>query len=228
MADKLDISEARPQIRKYGYRQSVALEGAQNELSKVKIDSHVDTNVTGLPNDKALNEMLAGLQNKWERENEPGVKGAIGGGTFIILDTDHLHDINFKYGKKAGGDDVLRAIRTALLKRKRLEDRVFRDSDAADEFVFHTPEPLTPVQAGEVMNGFDLILHEEQEQYQEKYPGIRIGVSYCIANYGGAISPQRAYNAASNKMGEAKKSTSGGRVGNVGRIFVILEHTKNV
>lgn len=191
--------------------QNVELE-YQNVIleNRAKVDQ-----VTGIPNEKAFDDMLDGLQARYQRD---GLSG-----TFITADLTGLHDANDKYGRSAGGDDYLRSVALALKGASRESDRSFRMGTAADEFVLYLPGNNSKGVVDDVLDRVDSNLNKIQADLQKKYPGISFGLSYAISNFGDGVAPTEAYFETSNKMGEAKdskKKAGGGRVGNVGRIYI--------
>lgn len=175
--------------------------------------------VTGIPNEKALNPMLDGLENEWERNN-------IQSGSFIVADLTGLHAANDTYGRNTGGNDYLRSVAEALKQSARTGDRFFRMGTAADEFVLHLPTTVGRTGVNKVIDRIDYALHEQQEMLQQKYPGIKFELSYGVSDYEPSISPKTAYEEATALLKEAKESKiAGERVGTVGRIFA--DHKKS-
>lgn len=191
---------------------------ANEENRRLKRRLNIDP-LTKLENEYPLQDMIKGLQKRWEKDYQ---KNVFLKGTFIILDLDGLHDVNHKYGKRAGGNDYLCAVADSLVVAAREEGgRCFRNGKQADEFTLYLPGAVLEEQITRVIDQIDALLSNEQQIKQEIYPGIKFGLSYCVATFHKEYEPSQAFDDAENKMGEAKKSgTNGERVGNVGRLFV--------
>jgi diguanylate cyclase (GGDEF)-like protein len=212
MSDK--ISEMRSHPAKYRFERFI--KGPQDKIKALKEESRTDI-VTGLPNEKALFSFMNGLNDLFLRDISKEVPHK---GSFIVLDLTGLHQTNDKYGRNAGGDDYLKAVANSLTTSLRPEDRCFRLGSESDEFVLHLHEVDSRDELNKIMDRIDEKLNLSQEEHQTKYPGIEFGVSYAIASYRGGYDPESAYNDAANRLGEAKESKNGKRVGNVGRLFV--------
>lgn len=212
MSDR--ISESRTNPAKYRYKNYI--EGPQNKIKELEKESRIDL-VTGIPNEKALLSFLKGLNDLFLRDISKNISHK---GSFIVLDLTGLHDTNDKYGRNAGGDDYLKTVAETLVKSSRPEDRYFRIGRSADEFLLHLHEVTSRDELNKIIDRIDDKLSTSQEVSQSKYPGIQFGLSYAIASYGEGRDPESAYNDAANKLGEAKESKNGKRVGNVGRLFV--------
>lgn len=209
-----NLSELRSYPAKYRYRKYI--QEPQEKINKLKEESQVDR-VTGLPNEKPFFEMLEGLQNVWIRSSE---KIPITG-SFIVADLTGLHETNDDFGRNLGGDDYLKAVGEALTGISRPGDRAFRLGTSADEFVLHLHDVKNRDDLVGVLDRIDTRLDQLEREKQKEYKGIRFGLSYSISTYGGRCPPQKAYEDAVNRLGEAKTSTKKGvRVGDVGRIFV--------
>jgi len=191
---------------------------ANQENRHLKRQINIDP-LTKLENEYPLHDMIMGLQTRFEKDYAHGVYLK---GTFIIMDLDGLHDVNHKYGKLAGGNDYLRAVAGSLTEVAREEGgRCFRNGKQADEFTFYLPGIVLEEQITRVIDQIDGRLSNTQQEMQEIHPGIKFGLSYCVATFHRAYGPIQAFSDAENKMGEVKKSgTNGERIGNVGRLFV--------
>lgn len=184
----------------------------KEENSKLLGTAKVDV-LTGLPNERALEEMLEGLESRYKRE-----KAALRG-TIIIGDATGLKITNDTLGRKAG-NELLRLLGTSFTLAKRQDARNFRLGTAADEFVLHLPDTNNKIDIDTVLDRVDDYLGTFQTQAQNKYPGLKLGMSYSVVSYGGGVSPRQAYEMAGDKLGEAKTSKKAGeRVGDVGRHY---------
>jgi diguanylate cyclase (GGDEF)-like protein len=188
------------------------IEQLEGEVKNLQIDP-----LTGLEGEYPLRDMINGLQNRWEADRG---KGDSLKGTFVIVDLTALHDTNDTYGKLAGGDDYLKAVGEGLKRVARGKGRVFRAREGADEFILYLPGFKFRNEIEETLDTLDSDLAKQQESSQDKYPGIKFGLSYSVATFHKDYGPKDAYADANNRMNEAKQSKKGeGRVGDVGRLF---------
>ncbi len=173
--------------------------------------------LTGLESEYPLHDMLEGLQGRWQQDYR---KGEFLKGTFVVADLDGLHNVNHKYGKIAGGNDYLKAAAQAIMKVARGNGRCFRSRESSDEFLLYLPGFKVRSEIETVLDVVDMLLEGEEKRLQDKYPGIKFGLSYTVASFHRAYPPKDAFDDANDAMGKAKTSETGERVGNVGRIFV--------
>lgn len=220
MADKLAEQVIRESLGKSGGWKKNALGAteANKENWNLKNRLNIDP-LTKLENENPLHDMLMGLQARWKKDYEKGVHLK---GTFVVLDLDGLHDVNDQFGKLAGGNDYLLSVANALtFVARENTGRCFRNGKQADEFTLYLPNVVLEEQITPAIDQMDNHLNNAQEEMQGKYPGIKFGLSYCVASFHRAYGPIQAFTDAGNKMGEAKESNKDGkRVGNIGRLFV--------
>ena len=220
MENKLAEQVIRESLGKSGGWKKDALGAieANEENRRLKKRINIDL-VTKLENEYPLHDMVIGLQRRWKKDY---AKGIYPKGTFVVSDLNGLHDVNHKYGKRAGGNDYLRAVANSLIKTAREEGgRCFRNGKESDEFTLYLPGVVLKEQITDVIDQIDGTLSNAQQEMQKIYPGIKFGLSYCVATFHRACGPAQAFNNAENEIGKAKEpDQSGKRVGNVGRIFV--------
>lgn len=170
--------------------------------------------VTGLPNDMQFYEMLGGMEAAYGRDRE---FGQIDQGVFVIADLTGLHRTNDNISYEAGDRYLVDVAKSLGIRQG---DRVFRMGKTADELVLHLKDIMSAGQIHSVLDRVDHELKNRELVARGKYPNIEYGLSYSIAGYGVNLSPGQAYEAARNKLGKAKQSKNGERVGGVGRLFV--------
>lgn len=228
MEDKSAEQVIRESLGKSGGWKKNALGATEANAENRYLKKRTNTDrLTKLDNEYSLQDMLMGLQNRWEK----GHAGAVYmNGTFVILDLNGLHDVNHKFGKLAGGNGYLLAVADVLIKTARNEaGRCFRNGKQADEFTLYLPGVVLEEQITSVINQIDSHLNKAQQAMQEIYTGINFSLSYCVATFHRGYGPIQAFTDAENKMGEAKTpSTNGERVGSVGRLFVNKIDSENL
>ena len=119
--------------------------------------------LTGLPNRRAMENLLPLSLSSLKRNNQPG--------SFLLLDLNGFKAINDHFGHKFG-DDVLRQVATALKEVQRSSDMIFRLG--GDEFLAYLPG--TSLQdAQQAAERFQAAI---QAQSMKDYPlGASIGIS---------------------------------------------------
>lgn len=185
----------------------------QNAQLKEKLGTDA---LTGLEGEYAFQDMLKGLEDRF---NTDYPKGRYLQGSFLVIDADHLHDINRQFGELAGGDDFLKAIGEMLKDAARGNGRCFR-KEGADNFVLYLPGFKVRKELEAKIDEMNQKLSELQNRDQEKYPGIKYGISVAVATFHRAYDPRTAYNDAFNAMKHAKEQNPEERGSNIGRIFV--------
>ena len=100
--------------------------------------------LTGLPNQRALNQYLEGVDNAWERSvvamNEAGDPNTVvvDHGSCIAIDLTKLKWTNDEISREEG-DLFLRSVADAIKLHSRKQDHAFRLGDQADEFSIFLP-----------------------------------------------------------------------------------------
>lgn len=194
------------------YESRLRLVEEVNNLAEKSKRSDKDP-ITGLDGKYPLNDMVLGLQSRWENDNS--IKGS-----FIIADLTDLHNVNDIYGERAGGDDYLKAVADIFKDLARGNGRCFRDGQQADTFVLYLPGLKTKEDLVSVLDKSDEELKRKEKSYQGTYPHIRFGLSYCTSSFNEKVGPTESYTEASNKMGEAKKLARSFGKKETGRIFL--------
>lgn len=178
--------------------------------------------LTRLPNIRAMNKMLVGLETAWERSKTKTDGDRILEGTFLAVDLTALHQVNDLFGHSVG-DTYLKTVAEVLSTDIRKNDRVFRNGEKSDEFTVHMPSIIDKDELEGVMNRIDKKISERANELQKNLPGINFSVSYAAVRYGINVGPSNACKRAHDEMGLAKgikAQNTGQRGENIGRIII--------
>ena len=149
--------------------------------------------LTGLPNFRALMGALIGEVNRSQRSN--------GSFSLLLLDLDHLKDINDQHGHLAGNRAICR-VADALRSSTRASDTVARFG--GDEFAVVLPETLEPG-ARQLAGRLADFLGDDQEQ-----PPVSASVGVAVYPRDGATA-ELLLRAADAELYRAKAARGGGR-----------------
>jgi diguanylate cyclase (GGDEF)-like protein len=157
--------------------------------------------LTKLPNELALDEMVGGLENNWQRAAE---KGEIVNGVFIAFDLTGLKNMNESISYEMG-DKYLKECAKILVSEVREKDRVFRNGKQSDEFVVHMGGVMSPEDIKGVIARIDQQFEQSEKAWREMYPGIEMSVSASVSRYSDRVSPREALKLSLDKLSIAKR-----------------------
>jgi len=183
------------------------------ENSDLESENRTDP-LTGLPNGRALDEMLLGLEDNWQRSNE---KGELSYGTFIAADLTHLKMANEAFGHDIG-NRYLKEAAKILKDVLRQSDRVFRLGNTADEFIIHLGGQISKGELNNIEERINQSFETLQGEFRREYPNIDMSVSLASAGRDPGMNPIEAAHSALNKLSAAKRERErrtgerGGRV----------------
>lgn len=170
----------------------------------VRLENEARTDhLTGLRNDRVLDEDLRSLQSRYDRSIIGGNGPLVG--AILAFDLTGLAKTNNSISHEAGDQYLQRAAETLKEVCRRGGDTPYRNGGQADEFTIVTQSAMTPEGIKTFFNEIDEILSGFQEKDRQKYPGISYSLSKIAAIYGEGRNPVEAFHLAHNSMGELKK-----------------------